>query len=1157
MDETKVAEAIESFKQALPDFESFEQPGETLDGEELAYKRELSEAFQELGRELLSGNGDQFVEGFHSLLTTKLDSIGISQNLVSHWDRTALYDVLKPDQSDSRKTFTGLVIELLSSAEDERVWSSIDTFVSWITDRGLKPSQTKIWPTLILFLWRPDRYIFIKPQFFDAILEHLGIAKLGFGTQLTSGMYKRVLKEMERLLGHLSVLRARDYIDLQSFLWKVNSREPITQQDVNTWVVRVSKDQLSDNELLAITINWDGEQQLSDFYRKCAEEKLQHGDVLLFIEKGSSNRIIGEGQLESLQQEGPSLSLEVSAFVERDIEVDATTNNQLIVPGIVKDFGERAVGATWLCREYLDRVRPTFLLAWNPNIQAENSATDEEGRLRYKIGERTNWSCVSKQVKPGDPVYVARVGSKQPKGVVAKARVCSESYRRQHWDPSKADKSEDCVRIQFESIRDGLSDAFLPLQELESSYPDQRWSPQSSGIRIKSQYSASLHADWNQRNGDKLLLKVFNEWQRLPHSDYYDWIPRYREMVDFVHLYRTNEREVDDELISRIWLERDNGIANAGRGTISERAFVDNLKVFTSLTNEILNSPTEKCFEKAEEQLRAVRNDTGSGLGKTPRLLLRRAFAAIEPRSFFTIATDHDLNMLGANIREKLGDVVFEDGQDSWIEKNAKLRRYFLAQGIPDDDLATFNTFADYLYKKLKKEVIPPPRVQSTSKNVILYGPPGTGKTYALAEKYIPRYTTAAKSLSRAEWQASVLNQMKWREVIAAALDQLANRPIEINQLLDHEYVQLKARLQGHTDFSNSFVRWYLRKHSSPDCEKVRHSDRQEPAWFWQENDGKWNLAPEWKESNDDVMAYVHKLEQPLDEQATTIERYEFVTFHQSYSYEEFVEGIRPTLDTDSDELGDVAYVLKKGVFRRTCERARSDTSGNRYALFIDEINRGNISKIFGELITLIEEDKREGAVNELSVVLPYSGDSFSVPGNLDIYGTMNTADRSLSHIDTALRRRFAFQELMPDPDLLGTVELNGSEINLVLMLKTINERIEALFDREHMIGHAYFLRGKGESIEGSELPSIFKNKIIPLLTEYFFDDWKKVREVLADDRFEGHRGLQFVTEDAVLDEILASNSGLNNRHVYRLNESALEKADSYRKIYSKLEIGD
>ena len=286
-----------------------------------------------------------------------------------------------------------------------------------------------------------------------------------------------------------------------------------------------------------------------------------------------------------------------------------------------------------------------------------------------------------------------------------------------------------------------------------------------------------------------------------------------------------------------------------------------------------------------------------------------------------------------------------------------------------------------------------------------------------------------------------------------------------------------------------------------------------------------------------------------------TIKRYEFVTFHQSYSYEEFVEGIRPTLGNQSESHGDVSYVLSKGIFRRICERASVDKSA-RYALFIDEINRGNISKIFGELITLIEEDKREGATNELSVVLPYSGDEFKVPGNLDIYGTMNTADRSLTHIDTALRRRFIFKELVPHPDLLKSVQLSDTEINLESMLSSINQRIEAVFDREHMIGHAYFLKGRGESVNGKELPTIFQTKIIPLLTEYFFDDWEKVRVVLADDRT-NDRSAQFVTQAEVSEEIVSTGSSSMYKYTYRLNEEALSNPSSYLKIYDNLPSGD
>jgi 5-methylcytosine-specific restriction protein B len=174
----------------------------------------------------------------------------------------------------------------------------------------------------------------------------------------------------------------------------------------------------------------------------------------------------------------------------------------------------------------------------------------------------------------------------------------------------------------------------------------------------------------------------------------------------------------------------------------------------------------------------------------------------------------------------------------------------------------------------------------------------------------------------------------------------------------------------------------------------------------------------------------------------------------------------------------------------------------DKYVLIIDEINRGNISSIFGELITLIEPDKRKGAAEELSAILPYSKKPFSIPKNLYILGTMNTADRSVEALDTALRRRFSFEEMLPQPELLKDKGENGSGKvgGLVLedLLITINERIEALVDRDHTIGHAFFM--EVESLDS--MRNVFANKVIPLLQEYFYGDYAKMEMVIGSDFF-------------------------------------------------------
>ena len=263
--------------------------------------------------------------------------------------------------------------------------------------------------------------------------------------------------------------------------------------------------------------------------------------------------------------------------------------------------------------------------------------------------------------------------------------------------------------------------------------------------------------------------------------------------------------------------------------------------------------------------------------------------------------------------------------------------------------------------------------------------------------------------------------------------------------------------------------------------------------------------------------------------------RIEFITFHQSYSYEEFVEGIKPYIpkelwkaeNMDKIELPEVKYIGKKGVFREICNRAEKDKDNN-YVLIIDEINRGNISKIFGELITLIEEDKRAGEDNALTVTLPYSGDQFSVPNNLYIIGTMNTSDRSIASVDIALRRRFKFVEMMPNISELSKNKKYNGEISLEKLLDNINKKITILLDRDHQIGHSYSI--EVENIE--DLKDVWFNEIIPLLNEYFYNDFEKLKLIIPD----------FIEE--IKDNPFRNNSDYNETYYEFIKEDSVKIED-------------
>lgn len=254
--------------------------------------------------------------------------------------------------------------------------------------------------------------------------------------------------------------------------------------------------------------------------------------------------------------------------------------------------------------------------------------------------------------------------------------------------------------------------------------------------------------------------------------------------------------------------------------------------------------------------------------------------------------------------------------------------------------------------------------------------------------------------------------------------------------------------------------------------------------------------------------------------------------------------GKKMTLSTvyrlNSVSLSDVLDIVRK-------YRPQQPTDTGNRVFIIDEINRGNISRIFGELITLIEPSKRLGQPEAVRVVLPYSQRSFGVPGNIYIIGTMNTADRSIAAIDTALRRRFRFREMLPNPELLADVHVE--DLSIQDLLVRMNRRISVLYDREHTIGHAYFMPLKASPTIDT-LADIFENSIIPLLQEYFYEDYEKIRLVLADNQKDSSEQ-QFIlpTENNHQALFGKADLDLDTTCSYEINRAAFTNPDAYRSI--------
>lgn len=421
--------------------------------------------------------------------------------------------------------------------------------------------------------------------------------------------------------------------------------------------------------------------------------------------------------------------------------------------------------------------------------------------------------------------------------------------------------------------------------------------------------------------------------------------------------------------------------------------------------------------------------------------------------------------------------------------------------------------------------------------NTILYGPPGTGKTFALRTDYMARFTDHAAAITKEDFAANLVAEMTWWQVITMVMLEL--KASKVSGILEHPLLKARIR-QASNRFPRVAVWAHLQMHTKTDCPHVNYAKRYEPLLFSKDSKSHWSIDETL--AADEVPELIETLMRYRDfkpGQGAAVRRYEFTTFHQSYSYEDFVEGIKPVISEEVTES--LAYEVKPGIFKTMVQRALADPNHD-YALLIDEISRGNVANIFGELITLLEDDKRKGAANELAARLPYSRDEFVVPKNLYIIGAMNTADRSVEALDTALRRRFTFLAISPRPDLIE--QPASLRVDLRKLLAVINARIERLLDKDHCIGHSYFMGIAANADPLAELRHVFATKILPLMEEYFYGDPAKIGMVL---------GGTFVSRKDDATKLAAGDWGLDDfeeKHVYSLRDPLTMKAEDFRAVY-------
>jgi len=815
-------------------------------------------------------------------------------------------------------------------------------------------------------------------------------------------------------------------------------------------------------------------------------------------------------------------------------------------------------------KEPSDVDTKTWLLSWNPDKWDAGGDGSAEGSVGLSVGNNVSWRCSSKQPAVGDNVYLIRLGV-SPKGIIAKGSVVKASFDAE--DPNDASKKRNYIEFHVNELRETCATGLLPSSLLKIAITEQNWSPQSSGISIKLSAVSTLDTLWEEGE-DKASLQQFVDWSGTD-GNYrrVDWLDHYRATTMRIDELKKGAVELDDDLLELIWKSGSNGIAGVKPGALSNEDYNSNKAFLYEKTFQILTNPSAEVARQVYADWTSLK-DQGD-MRQVYRAVIRRVFSGVSPELYTTI--------LSVNKCKKLLTILENDFQltsdrsGDWFALNAEIRRCMVEAGLDanrphQNNIAMWQLYAGAVdqekHKAVKGSILEDEMTVPDSEecirimpalNQILYGPPGTGKTY--------HTVNAALSILEPELSLGEIDRSTMKNKFDSYVKKGRIHFVTFHQSFSYEdFVEgLRASsVEGAISYNvePGVFKTACVRAGAGGGEKIDAFDQAIVSLVdhCDQLDGRLKLAT--------VRGKLFSIEFTG---GPTFKVFPESTENENPNYVASIDNVRKLYLTGSKKgTYNSSYVegllifLKKELGLPEYDESSNETANDEpVVLIIDEINRGNISSIFGELITLIEPSKRAGEEEALSVTLPYSKESFQVPDNLYLIGTMNTADRSLALMDTALRRRFDFVEMMPDVKVLNDLTVDG--IDIAAMLTMMNRRIEVLYDREHTLGHAFFMPLLDfEGAEGSlaVLQNIFANKILPLLEEYFFEDWEKIRLVLGDNQKKDRQD-QFVTENQEgfnSADLFGADTGLDyeveEAKSYSRNDTALTRVSSYVGIY-------